>query len=302
MAAPAQAADRVIAGAPPGLLSEVHAHGGNVVWGVARGYDEPETTSDYFVRDAGGTRRLPLDPYLRMLDLGARRGGGTQAVFSRCRARQSCVLGTYDFRSSKTRILPSLSRPRSSVQGPSTWNGRLAFARVPKVGASGPSGSLFATSPLRAVARVAPVATDLRGSRLAYVTSTGSRPYTTTLYVATLPRSGGRVRSCFVARATDTQTDSTDLYLSNPVLTASHVLWLRKDEKGVGSTDRRASIRRRRLPGPNCRLPGREERSRDIGGMSSFAVDRGRFFYTADTDNGPEELREATDPPFTFTR
>ncbi len=55
-AAPAHAADRVIASAPPGLLSEVHAHGGNVVWGVARGYDEPETTSDYFVRDARGTR------------------------------------------------------------------------------------------------------------------------------------------------------------------------------------------------------------------------------------------------------
>lgn len=284
--APAGAADRVIATSPPasyaGGLGSVDAYGGNLVWA-----QQTLIGFDYFARDARGTRRILTGKARDDLDLGARRGGGTQAVFTHLNQ-----LFSYDFRSGATRGLSSLSRPHGFEQKPSVWKGRFAFVRVgefddpvsrPKV------PGLFVTSPLRTVTRASAVATDLRGSRLAYVTL---KSRTTTLYVATLPRGRARLRSCFIARATGARGTGPRIALSNPVLTATHVYWLRKDARAA-----RAAIRRRLLPRRGCRLRGREEHSREIAGMESFATDRGRFFYSAQS-----QVREATDPTLAFTR
>ncbi len=284
--APASAADRVIAMSPPvayaGGLGSVDAYGGSLVW-------SQQTLSgfDYFVRDARGTRRLLTGKTRDDLDLGARRGGGTQAVFTSLNQ-----LFSYDFRSGATRRLSSLSRPHGFEQRPSVWKGRFAFVRVGEDDDPAPRPKvpgLFATRPLRAVTRASAVATDLRGSRLAYVTL---KSRTTTLYLATLPRGRARVRSCFIARATGARGAGPSIELSSPVMTATHVYWLRKDTRVS-----RATIRRRRLPRSGCRLGGREEHSREIAGIESFATDRGRFFYSAQN-----QVREATDPRLAFTR
>lgn len=115
--------------------------------------------SDYFVRDARGTRRLALNRFAVGLDLGAARGGGTQAVFNRCRPPRParCGLYSYGFGSAAVRSLSSLSRPAGSEENASVWEGRFAFERQrPQNGrpARGPTLGLFATSPLRAVTRV----------------------------------------------------------------------------------------------------------------------------------------------------
>lgn len=89
------------------------------------------------------------------------------------------------------------------------------------------------------------MSTDLRGRRLAYITTSNRSGEsldigTTTLRVATLPRGTARV-----------------------------------------------------------------QRSRELAGMGSFALHRRRFFYSAQalTEYGSEtQLREATDPPLTFSR
>jgi hypothetical protein len=141
------------------------------------------------------------------------------------------------------------------------------------------------------------VSNDLRGSRLAYVTQEptgspgldGAVNYATTVRVARLPHGRGRVRSCFIARATGPNVD-----LSNVLLTSTHVLWLRRD---LSRAPTPGTIRRLRLPARSCPAGGNEERSREIPRMRSFAADRGRLFYT--TNNG---LWEATDPPLRFAR
>jgi len=283
------------------LLSSVEAHGGNLVWGENQTYEGP---FEHFVRDAKGTRRILRGILAQGVDLGARRGGGTQAVFTGFRVgvpgREE--LFTRDFRTGAIRSLPSLWRPRGLERSPSVWGGRFGFEREllrydERVKAErrvrGRTLGLFATRPLRAVTRAKAVDTDLRGSRLAYVTLTappGRLRGTTTVNMVTLPSGRGAVRPCFVARATR-RADGRGVALSSPVLAGSYVHWLRQDF----SVDR-ASIRRRRLTGRGCRL-GREERSREVSGMQSFATDRGRFFYTTQT-----QVREATEPRLTFSR
>lgn len=278
-------ADRVIAHAPFGP-SLVEAYGGNLVWGVNQTLEGP---THYFVRDARGTRRILTGIFAMDLDLGARRGGGTQAVFTAFRTPGRLEILTRDFRSGAVRTLPSLWRPRGLERSPSVWKGRFAFVRgqvaslVPPLAAPRALG-LFATSPLRVVSRARVLSTDLRGSRLAYVTAAGTQ--TTTMRVVTLPRGRARGRSCFVARATRRR-----IALSTPVLAGSYVYWLRKDVRA-----NRATVRRRPLPAPGCRPRGREQHSREVPGMESFAVDRRRFFYTT-----AAQVREAT-PPFAFSR
>lgn len=301
--APAHAADRVIATSPLGptpgetLLSSVEAHGGNLVWGENQTFEGP---FDYVVRDARGTRRILPGIFPKDLDLGARRGGGTEAVFMGIRVPGRHELFTYDLRSGTVRSLASLWRPRGREQHPSVWKGRFAFERVIEVNdintPKPPARSLglFATSPRRAVTRAKIVDTDLRGSRLAYVTLAAPAEQTrgtTTVRVTGLPGGRGRVRSCFIARAT-ARGRGPNVALSSPVLTGSYVYWLRTDLRNA-----RGTIRRRRLPGRGCRLSGREERSREIVGMESFAVDGRRFYYTTQA-----QVREATDPPLAFSR
>jgi len=290
LGAPAQAADRVIASSGA-FVSPVEAYGGNVVWGeVAVG----RSGFAYFVRDASGTRRLPLEDRVTRVDLGAQRGGGTRAVFVRCprpsTRRPLCVIRSYDFRTRVTRTVSSLLRFPGTEGVPSVWNDRFAFTRSGR--------GLFATGPLRAVTRAKTVATDLRGSRVAYITSVrpgpededGVAPETTMVRVAKLPAGPGRVRSCFIARATNGPT----VELSNVALTATHVYWLRRDLRRLAPTP--GTIRRRRLPARGCPT-GPEQHSREIPRLRSFAVDRRRFFYT--TNN---KVWEATDPPLSFTR
>ncbi len=129
----------------------------------------------------------------------------------------------------------------------------------------------------------------MRGSRLAYVTG---RNRITTVYVATLRRGHTRVGSCFIARATNSAGSGYRVSLSTPVLAGGYVYWLREDMRANSAT-----IRRRALPGRGCRSRGRERPSRAVSGMKSFAVGPSRFFYTTQT-----QVREATDPPLTFTR
>lgn len=292
-AAPAHAADRLIASSPS-FVSPVQAYGGNVVWGQAA---IGVSGFAYLVRDAKGTRQIPaLRGSVRHIDLGARRGGGAQAVFVRCPPpRRACGLRTYDFRSGRTDSLTSLSRLPGTVGIPSVWNSQSVFTRS----LAGRNLGLFAMPPLRAVTRAKTLSTDLRGSRVAYLTSApngppGTVPQTTTLRVASLPRGRGRVRSCFIARARGTPR-SDRVQLSNVALTATHVLWLRRDLGRPGPNP--GTIRRRRLPARGCPSGGGEEHSREILRLQSFAVDRGRFFYT--TNN---KVWEATDPPLSFAR
>ena len=284
--APASGADRVLATAPPlTSLTPVDAHGGNIVWGQSVGGGPRE----YFVRDAGGRRPFLPGMSPSDLDLGARRGGGTQAVFTGA-AGFGDQLFSYDFRSGATRELSSLTRPRGFETSPSVWEGRFAFVRVDEFDepvALARDVGLFVTGPLRRVTRVPAVSTELRGPRIAYITH---RNQTTALYVATLAR--GRIRSCFIARATSSSGSGPKVALSNPALTGANVYWLRKDARAPAPT-----IRRRRLPGRGCRSRGREERSREVSGMESFAVEGRRFFYTT-----PTQVREATDPRLAFTR
>jgi len=108
----------------------------------------------------------------------------------------------------------------------------------------------------------------------------------TTVRVATLPGARGGVRSCSVARATRRR-----VALSAPQLAGSYIYWLRRDVRA-----KLATVRRRPVPDRRCRPRGREEHSRAVPAMESFAVDRRRFFYTTQA-----QVREAT-PPFRFSR
>lgn len=293
--APAHAADRVIASSGA-FVTPVEAHGGNVVWGEVAVGGMPYV---YFVRDARGTRRLPLGRMrVRDIDLGAARGGRTRAVFVRCPLeavpKPDCVIRDLDLRTGATRAVSSLVRVPGSEGSPAVWNDRFAFTRN-RAGNLG----LFASNPLRRVTGAKVVSTDLRGSRLAYVTQApggppdpwhGDSPQTNTVRVATLPRGRGGPRSCFIARA----TGGPSVVLSDVELTDTHVLWLRRDLRDPAPTP--GTINRVRLPARGCPAGGTEERSRQIPRLRSFALDRGRVFYT--TNNN---VWEATDP-LAFTR
>jgi hypothetical protein len=245
------------------------------------------------VRDARGTRRLPLEDFVRNVDLGPRRAGDTQAVFVRCRPRTACVMRGYGFNGKASYRIPSFARLPGVENLPAVWKGGFAFTRNLRGRALG----LFSRDPLRRVTSVRVLSNDLRGSRVAYATQAptgapgldGTVNYATTVRVARLPRGGERVRSCFIARATGPNVE-----LSNVVLTATHVLWLRRDASRAPTP---GTIRRMRLPARGCPAAASEERSREIPRLRSFAADAGRLFYT--TNNA---VWEATDPPLNFAR
>lgn len=214
--------------------------------------------SDYFVRDARGTRRLALNRFAVGLDLGAARGGGTQAVFHRCRPPRParCGLYSYGFGSGAMRSLSSLSRPAGSEENASVWEGRFAFERQrPQNGrpARGPTLGLFATSPLRAVTRVPIVSTDLRGRRLAYITTSNrsgeSLDIGTTTRVWRPCRAGPVACSARASWPEWVPSPSTEDGSSTPL-------------RRLPSTAPRRSCGRR----PTRRSPSRAERSRSAKG------------------------------------
>jgi hypothetical protein len=298
----ARAADRLVASGSIDVQS-LSAYHGLLVWG---GTDGSGTQSYLVSRGGAGTRlsvRAPGFGSLGSVDLGAGRHGGTDAVYEACPYVTTaddpagCNIYRYGFASHRSAPVSTASSRRYEENSPSTWKGRVAFARSflndnEDFVVRGRRLGLFATSPLTKLAglRDSAVGTDIRGRTLAYGTSRFDRSSLTRVLVKHFDHRA-RGRSCELARATGA------VQLSEPQLDGPYVYWLR----GRYDSDAvlRGSIYRRRLPTSRCRSRGPQQLVRRTI-TAPFAVDRGRLFYGTSTyrDNATKgeiwELQPAT--------
>jgi hypothetical protein len=302
-AAGASAADRVISSPPVERVERISASEGVVVWFQEMTPD----AGDYqlFQWTGGAPTRVPLRGTEDMdsLDLGPGRHGGAVAVYSRC--HRQCDLFAYGFGSRRERRLSSLSSRRYDETAAATWRGRYVFTRQKhddrrNVFLRGRRFGLFKDRPVRRLSSLQPFSTELRGNRVAFLTSGSGR---SRVSVKRFDRRG-RGRVCAVAVGDDREgAAGTDVDLANPLLAGDYVYWLRAARPGrLSPPGEVANVRiaRQRVPSRRCRSPGRQERSRDLlrggGRVDWFAIDGRRFFYIRDGS-----VLEATDP-LGFTR
>jgi hypothetical protein len=291
MAAPAHGRDRQISTDNNGADTpvEVSAYGGVVAWSRGVDHDDEGNPSSYHLvlRMNGVARDArvrsfedPVNP-----DLGPGRRGRVVAVYSRCGVG-GCSGYELDVRSGHERRLTAVTSPRGTDLAPSSWRGRVVFARP-----SGPAIGLFKVGPVRRLARTVPEQTDLRGRLTAFLAPVGPTRRTETAgerdsaIVAKRFLRSGRGRRCLVARARPvelgpdgfTEITAGRGFVDSPVLDGDFVYWLESVARR-----RRAvvSVRRRPAPSPRCRRRGRERRTRGIA-ADSVAVYNGRVFYAS---------------------
>lgn len=274
------------------------AYGGVLAWLRDGSVDDEGNVVDYrlVVRAGGITRDAPVPPLAgRGLDVGPGRDGSPVVVYARC--ARGCDLYEYSVRSDRERRLDSLSSAAPELAG-AAWRGRYVFTRA------GRFPGLFASDPVRRIARSASVEIDLWGDVAAFTGATGPRRNTESgdardsAVITERVTRQGRPRGCVVARARPPELGSDDFSertegrgdLRSTRLDGGYVYWVKEVTRRGRPV---LTTQRRRLPDLRCRPRGRTQTA--SLSADAIAVDRGKLFYVVG-----ERLLQATGRRTTF--
>lgn len=296
-ATPAPAAGPIGIVSPDPTASNVSAYGGALVWSrrAPSGDYRLVVTKSGVASDAPVARfRHPVDA-----DLGPGRHGGIVAVYARCRSSRRCNLFTLNLGSGRERKLRSLAGGRPEFV-PSAWRGRYAFGRAARITGEGTSfrdvrpfrsGGLFKTDRRVRLSRRLPFGTDLRRTRVAYITDPQQlSSVRTQLFHRRRPG-----RDCRLAFFDNRDSGSSGEHLFSPVIYGDFIYWLDETNLSVDPTQS-FDLSRRRLPSRRCRQRSAVQLSHLVAVRKddpaprpeSIAIDRGHVYFT-----GPRGVRQA---------
>lgn len=287
MAGPAQAAVPSVNVSPDPTAANVAAYGGTLAWSRRA----PSGEYRLVLRKAGIISDATVRPFRHPVDadLGPGRRGGAVAVYARCRSSRRCDLYRLDLGSGRERKLRSLAGGRPEFV-PSTWRGRYAFGRAARISGEGTTArdvtpfrgsGLFKTGRTTRLTRRAPYGTDLRRSRVAYITD----PQAVTSVRTQQFSRRRRGRDCRLVAFENGGSSSGESFLS-PVIYGDYVYWLDTSEIGLSSSSS-SQVGRRRLPSRRCGQRGRPQRSESLDegrlgeSADSLALDRGQVYFTS---------------------